>query len=274
MRRVGLSLLVFSLLSLELHSVDTIKVLTHNVLAFSGHPKQTHPTDPEILRQAIGFYASLDVDVLVLQECPSEEMVSVLAEGLGFNYTFFVTKGSSGLTYPYGFPGAILSRFPMAEPFDLNVEVPHISDTIFRRHMGSVLLHTDEGNIQVTGVHLCSNWGGRNREVTRMKELEVMMEYLPGCDSCIARIVAGDFNSLSCSDPYDVMIGAGYMDTQPEGNYPTVSIPDPTRRIDYIFVKANGDISYEAVPVEMPYYERSSLYLSDHLHQITQFILH
>ncbi len=184
-----------SFLTLQAYSQDTITVMTHNVLAFSGHPKVTHEIDTTILAKAISYYKNKNIDVLVLQECPAENYVKILADSLNLNYAFFKTKSSGNNTFPYGFSRCIMSKYEIIETFDLNTTKFEIPDTIYQRHLGSVILRTPVGFIQVTGLHLCANWGKKFRENNRMQELDVMLSYVPKCDSCVANIVAGDLNS-------------------------------------------------------------------------------
>lgn len=230
---------LFFLIS-NVYAQDTINILSHNVLAFSGHPKKTHEIDSAILEEAISYYKSKRPDILILQECPPEKYVSVLADSLNFNYLFFKTKSSGSDVYPYGFPGCIMTRYQIVESFDLNAEKLDIPDSICQRHMGNALVETPLGLIQLTALHLCANWGKRFRENTRMEELHVLFNDLPEYESCLAHIIAGDFNSQPSSKPIQVMLAEGFIDTHKDLNDPTVPVPNSTRRIDYIFLSKNS----------------------------------
>jgi len=158
----------------------------------------------------------------------------------------------------------IMSKYEIEETFDLNKNKVEIPDTLFQRHLGSVILRTPIGKIQFTGLHLCANHGNRFRENTRMKELDVMLSYVQNCDSCVANIVAGDFNSKPFSNPYNKMISCGFIDTHKDIIAPTVPVPDSESRIDYIFIDEKSKITFSTDSIRVPYYSDLELFLSDH----------
>jgi len=61
-------------------------MMMHIVLSFSGHPIEQHQIDLNILKRAVLFYKNEHVDILAIQEAPSEEYVKLLADSLGFTY--------------------------------------------------------------------------------------------------------------------------------------------------------------------------------------------
>lgn len=264
--------LFLCLLTLPARSQERFTVLTHNVLAFSGHPKETHEIDTTILRKAISYYKGKNVDMLVLQECPSEKYIKILADSLDFNFTFFRGKYSGSNTYPYGFPGCIMSKYEIVDTFDLNTTKVEVQDAVFQRHLGSVVLKTPMGLIQLIGLHLCANWGGEFREGTRLRELDVLLKAVPKCDSCVAHIVAGDFNSKPGSNPYLKMNDFGFVDTHQGIGAPTVPVPSSENRIDYIFMNKASKLRYSTEAIRVPYYPDLELYLSDHQPCMTIFV--
>jgi endonuclease/exonuclease/phosphatase family metal-dependent hydrolase len=250
---------------------DTLRVLTHNVLAFSGHPKELHYTDTAIVEKAIEFYASLQPDILIIQESPAEETIEYMAKKLNFQYAFFQSAYKGDKTFPYGFPGAILTRYSIQDNFDLNKNRNTIADSIFQRFLGSVVIQTELGTIQVVGLHLCADWGNKFRENTRMNEITLLFNRIELCDSCITQLIVGDFNSTPTSLPYKEFIHRGYVDTHLELNEPTVPVPNSKVRIDYIFMKQNNTISFKENSLNLPYYDDLFLYLSDHRPCLTLF---
>lgn len=262
---------LFFLIS-NVYAQDTINILSHNVLAFSGHPKKTHKIDSAILGEAISYYKSKRPDILILQECPPEEYVGKLADSLNFNYLFFKTKSSGSEVYPYGFPGCIMSRYPILKSSDLNAERLDIHDSICQRHMGNALIKTPQGLIQISALHLCANWGKRFRENTRLEELHVLFNDLPEYESCVAHIIAGDFNSKPSSKPIQVMLAEGFIDTHEDLNDPTMPVPNSSARIDYIFLSKNSIFTYEPDYTRVPYYDPLELFLSDHQPCMTRLI--
>jgi endonuclease/exonuclease/phosphatase family metal-dependent hydrolase len=243
---------------------NSIIIVSHNVLAFSGHPKDIHEIDTVILQRAIKFYRELNTDILVIQESPSEGYVQILADSLGFNYFFLQEKFLGNKEYPYGFPGCILSKFPFKETFDYNKKKSQIPDSIFQRHWGGVKVETTLGIIQLHSVHLCADWGGQYRESTRMTELAFLLKEVQTCDSCIANIIVGDFNSLPDSNPYNLMIEYGFLDAHVRDPEPTVPVPNPKYKIDYVFYEKGNKVTVTPKSSILPYSEDLNLYLSDH----------
>ncbi len=210
------------------------------------------------------------MDILVIQESPPEDIIQILADSLGFNYFFLEGKHPGDKVYPYGFPGSILTRYPVEATFDLNQEEVDVADALFKRHLGTVQIKSPIGMIQVTSAHLCSNWGGEFRESIRLGELDVLFTDLPVFESS-AHVIAGDFNCQPGSKPYEKVVNSGFTDTHLDADYPTIPVRDPNKRIDYIFYQSDGDIRAMAVPVNIPYYDDLGLYLSDHIPCMTQF---
>jgi endonuclease/exonuclease/phosphatase family metal-dependent hydrolase len=257
-------LLCFLLLPFSSFSQDTITLVSHNVLAFSGHPKEVHQTDTAVFNRALAYYKSLNADVIVLQEGPQELYVKKLAASLNFKYAFFKDGWAGNSQYPHGFPGCVISRFPILEIADQNQNRTHLADSVFQRHLGFVKLKAPIGIIQVVGLHLCADFGGRFREGTRMKELEILFETLPECKTCICTILAGDFNSKPGSSPYKKVLENGFTDSHTGSDFFTVPVPNPAVRIDYMFVKKKVNLTMIPQPVEMPFYQDLRLHLSDH----------
>jgi endonuclease/exonuclease/phosphatase family metal-dependent hydrolase len=272
---IPLLMAVFCLHAEKLAAQDTITVLTHNVLAFSGHPRDTHPTDSVVFRKAVDFYRQTRADILILQEAPPESTIRKLAVELNYACAYFTPKYAGDAVYPYGFPGCILSRFEISSSTDYNRAFPDMPDTLFQRHLGEVILRTPRGALQVIGLHLCADWGNTFRESTRLAELDYLFSRLVICDTCTATLAAGDFNSRPMSRPYVRMIEAGFSDTQENTGEATVPVPDSRVRIDYIFLSGNHPrISSFAVPVRVPLLEENGLYLSDHQPCITRIVIH
>ena len=272
---IAFVLAVISLHPEQLVAQDTITVLTHNVLAFSGHPRDTHHIDSVVFRKAVDFYRQTNADILILQETPPESMMEKLAQELNYSYVYFSPKYQGDAVYPYGFPGCILSRFEITSSTDYNRAFPDMPDSLFQRHLGEVILQTPRGALQVIGLHLCADWGNVFRESTRLAELDYLFSRLVFCDTCTAILAAGDFNSRPMSRPYIRMLEAGFVDTQEHTGEATVPVPDSRVRIDYIFLSANHPrISSFTVPVRVPLLEENGLYLSDHQPCITGIVIH
>jgi len=267
---IFLSFVVLSHISLQ--AQDTIKVLTHNVLAFSGYPKSKFITDTAIFNRAKEFYKNSKADIIILQECPEIQYIKALAEYLNYNFKYFKPKYKGNETYPYGFPGCVLTKYPITDTLDFNGGMKKGADSIFQRHFGIVNILTNKGKIQVTGLHLCADWGNKFRETTRLIEIDILQKTVLKCKDCFLQILAGDCNSIPGSIPINKILKMGYLDTYSAINWKTVPIPNPTVRIDYIFVKGNFK-SFEPAPKELPYFSDLQLYMSDHAPCISEIIL-
>lgn len=249
-----------------------IQVMTHNVLAYAGHPTTIHKTDSIILNDAVTFYKEMNPDILVIQESPIEEDIELLADALGYNYVFFKRKWTGSTDYPYGFPGAILTKFPITSTFDVQDNRSGIAADLFERYFGIAEIETDKGSIQIAAMHLCADFD-RFREDTRLEELEIVFDTVQKDDTFLATFIIGDCNSEPQSGAYKAIIEQGYVDTYAGLDYLTYKVPDLTKRIDYIFMYTNRDISHTPIPVETPFNESKELYLSDHRAVMTKFVI-
>jgi len=265
-------LIIMLFFSVNCIASDSLRVISHNVLAFSGHPTDIHISNSSIIERAAEYYSSLRPDILVLQECPGESTIAYLAERLGYNYVFLTGLFKGNKNFPYGFPGAVLSPYKLTSIKDINLVRENLPDSIFQRHAGQVIVETESGNLSVTGLHLCADFDNRSHESTRLAEISALMNTLIPCDSCWLEILAGDFNSLPGSKPYQTILAQNYIDTNSETPYPTVPVPDSKYRIDYIFLKSSPEVKFFAEKPELPYDNESGLFLSDHLPCIRIFV--
>jgi len=257
--------------SITTFAADTITVISHNVLAFSGHPTKIHKTDHLVVQQAIEFYRKTKADIILLSESPSEETIRILADSLNYHYAFYTANWNGNTEYPYGFPGCILTKFPISKSIDYNKDRNNIADSLFQRFWGSCYLTTKYGKARITGVHLCANFD-RNRESNRIAELNLLFTNIDTCNDCAFDILAGDFNSLPNSTPYQLIVNKKFVDSHNQYNYPTVPVPSPKVCIDYIFIYENLKANYKQIPTELPYNENTQKFLSDHYPCMVQLI--
>lgn len=255
---------VFLFLNIACSQKSDLTVISHNVLAFAGHPDSVWVTNNEMVIKAAELYESHNPDIIILQEAPEEPVIEMLAELLNFNYVYF-SPGSAGSTqYPYGFPGAILSHYKIHDPEDFIKKFPEKPETVFTRHLGSAKVETPQGPIFILATHLCSNFGGVFREETRMAEVSYIKENVQFCDQCRLNIWAADFNFKPVSNPYNEIIDMGFQDTDSPTNVnATVPVPDGKAKIDHIFYLGEIDtVTFEVI--QMPFYDDLQKYLSDH----------
>jgi endonuclease/exonuclease/phosphatase family metal-dependent hydrolase len=265
--RTFLFFLILILAGLSAKAQDSLTIVSHNVLAFAGHPTEIHRTDSALILKAAAFYKSQGADLVVLQECPEKEGIELLARAMGFHLVFLKQgwKGNPTSAYPYGFPGAILSRYPLTLRYDVHASTDTIPKGVYERHFGGAEIKTKKGTLLILGNHLCADYDGKFREETRLEELNFAFRKMPDCKNCIATVWAGDFNSKPGSLPYQRLVNAGFIDTQREENYPTVPVPDPKVRIDYIFLKSKKALRFKALPIALPVDKETGLHFSDHV---------
>lgn len=247
---------------------DTVSVMTHNVLAFSGHPKELHHLDTNIFNRAIRFYREKNPDILVLQECPPERYVSKLADSLGYHYRYFKTGWTGNEVFPYGFPGSVLCKYPIKKAFDFQLNRGQVADSLFQRHLGFVKIPFRDKNISLGAMHLCANYDGRFRENTRLNEIDIMFRNFKRFNkehNADIFILAGDFNSTPQSLPFCEIVQRGYKDIYSKQPMSTVPVPDPSVQIDFVFVKTKERYKIVNIPLHLPYWNDNELFLSDHI---------
>lgn len=240
-------------------------VLSHNALAYAGHPDSVWITNEALVRRGAEFYRSHDPDILVIQEAPEEPSVALLATLLGYEYVWFSPGGQGSASYPYGFPGAVLSRYPMRDAHDYNVGPPDKPNELFERYLGSVIVETPAGPVFVLATHLCADWGGQFRQSTRMAEVEYIESTVDFCDRCPLNVWAADFNFEPGSPPYRSVLTMGFRDADGAPNeHPTVPVPDGAVKIDHIFYRGEDVEVVDFQVLQMPYYDDLERFLSDH----------
>ncbi|MFT5369936.1 MAG: endonuclease/exonuclease/phosphatase family metal-dependent hydrolase [Candidatus Latescibacterota bacterium] len=198
-----------------------MKILTHNVYWFQGAPSRWGAERvaevPEVFDALCELYASVDVDVLCLQEVHDRALVHLLAQKLGMD-TWVHAPG--GLRPDYG--GAILYR-----------EEAHFRDctggSAGELHE-RVHLRASFSERELASVHLPSNRFANSVEegdAARVGELTRVLGEGPK-----PNIVVGDMNCKPGSLPYQFMVDAGYVDAAVVAGGDAVL----KRRVDYMWL--------------------------------------
>lgn len=225
----------------------SLTLLSWNVLAFAGHPSGPFVTRPEVVVQALDFISERDPDLVAFQEAPAAEGWQ---RGLGLrpaapwpHGVAFRARWPGQGDYPHGFPGQLLSRFAPLEVVDLVATTDaHLAPAVFQRHWGRTLLALPEGkSVWLVQTHLCADYDGKNHALIRLEEVRLLLADLATLDAAVPVLLCGDFNFLPDSEPYRQLLAAGFQDTCPEPRaYPTVPVPNPVVKIDFIFYRGPG----------------------------------
>tara|TARA_B100000809_G_scaffold262809_1_gene314642 strand:+ start:692 stop:1447 length:756 start_codon:yes stop_codon:yes gene_type:complete len=200
-------------------------LVSHNSYWFQGAPslwgEERTQSHPHILAALTRFYRQLAPDILCLQEVPSEEEASRLAEELGMQATF----ARGGRRPAYG--GAVLWHGSDAEVEDLT----GYGDTAPFERMCLVLQCTGPEGLTIVTVHLSSNRyaPGREGDPVRLAELQALFAACPQPD-----VIAGDFNATPSGLVYQDMVARGFVEC---GSLACVPAIANERRVDYIWIR-------------------------------------
>lgn len=220
----------------------TIRVLTFNLLGCRGFPRDAggpvafSTVQPDLLAALAARLTTWSVDIAILQETPPEPAVREVARLAGLQAAYFPAQATAGAEWPFGFPGAVLARVPLSAACDRAATVRTAGDARFHRHWGTVTATVASAPLRLAGTHLCANWGGVDREATRLAELDALLA------AEAVDLVAGDFNSRPGEAPPARMRAAGWRDAWLEGGGAGDGLTSDTRqriqRIDYLWLAA------------------------------------
>lgn len=257
--------------------------ISYNILACRGYP---HPAaNPErIERQAsqnpdrtvleLALYAP---DILTLQEAPPKESVARIAAGLGMNFAFFDAGWEGNAEYPGGFPGAVITRFPIRASKSFPMPAGERLLELFTRHWGVAELDLEGDTLHVFSAHLHPS-----EDETRVAEIRAIIAVIrPLLDSGADFVLQGDLNHTPEGPEYALWIQAGLVDclaAAGAGNEPTFPSTGPRRRIDYIWASPalGGRVHLGRVLNEGAFRshpdDAQSVALSDHLPVLARFV--
>ena len=172
--------------------------------------------------------------ILIIQEAPPQEWVTHLGSLCNMHTTFFPAQSEPGPSYPFGFPGAVLSRFPLSDEKDCATAWRSAGDPCFARFWGTVQVHVHHLPLCVGASHFCSDWGGVNRESTRLAEAAVISK------ETSVDVLGIDCNAQPNEQPIATMRAAGWRDAWVEARNTaagaTILANQPSRRIDYLWL--------------------------------------
>ena len=285
-RRTFLGLAATSLLSpFNARAEDTFRFrsITYNVLAFRGYPENDdtresilseHPNHPEVTARAL---AKFNADIITLQEGPPEKLVARFAKELGMYYVWFPGGWEGNDDYPGGFPGAVISRFPIVESENRPSAGESHPESLFTRHLGRAVLETPAGPLHVVTTHLhAQSARARHREVTAILALTRKL-WATG-----PVLVQGDMNHKEDDPEYALWNTGDMVDVNAEADIVetgTFSSVRPRFHIDRFFVPESNKLAAQRAQVinEIPFIpnadDPTSYALSDHLPVMADFVM-
>lgn len=217
-----------------------MRIVTLNALGLRGFPvgaggPVAFPLPAgELVAELARRIAAWRADVVLLQEAPPEVEVREVARLAGMQAVFMPAQANAGPEWPFGFPGAVLARWPLGPATDRAAAVRAPGDARFQRHWGSVTVATPLGPLTATTTHLCADWGGVHRESTRLAEVAAILAAPPG------DLIAADCNTRPGEAPWQALRGAGWRDAWLESGADGDGLTSDTRkriqRIDYVWL--------------------------------------
>lgn len=209
-----------------------LRTITYNVLACrgfngkEGDRKVVARMRPQIPARIALELALYKPDIVTFQESPKEAVVADISKRMGMNYAYFRS----------GFPGAVLSHFPIVREQNCPLAEGKRPKDLFTRHWGKAVLKTKAGELAVYTAHLYPGEGGHER---RMREVPLMLAAMKqDIDSGRSMILQGDLNHKPDSAEYQSWIDAGLQDSfAAKGTGQPLTIPStkPRMRIDYVW---------------------------------------
>jgi len=226
-------------LSARAPSPHGLRTITYNVLACRGYnggeagdPVAVARVRPQIPARLALELALHEPDIVTFQESPSETVVADVARRMGMHHTYF----------PGGFPGAVISRFPIVASRNCPLADGERPKDLFTRHWGRAEVMTDDGAVVIHSVHLYPGEKGRER---RLREVPLMLAAMKAdLESGRSVILQGDLNHRPEDPEYRMWADAGLTDCfAAKGTGQPLTIPSttPRARIDYVW--CHGPIS-------------------------------
>lgn len=259
-----------------------LTTISYNVLACRGYPETDE--NRERLTRARDRMASrfalelclYQPDIVTFQESPDEETVASIAEQMDMQYAYFPGGWPGNDDWPGGFPGTVMSRFPIVGKKNCPLVSGDRPEDLFTRHWGRATVDTEEGPLSIFSAHLHPNDADvRDREVT-----EILRVLQTGINHGLSFLFQGDLNHAPDGPEYARWADAGLVDTfASKGTGTDVSIPstDPRARIDYIW--AHGPIAKRLIESRILFEgqfrtnpaDPKSFALSDHIPVMARF---
>ena len=257
--------------------------IAYNILACRGYPdteenRARRKAAEEHMAERMAFELALyQPDVVTFSESPPEATVARIAAALKMNYAWFEGGWPGNDEYPGGFPGTIMTRYPITAK--ANCPMPDGGarpDDLFTRHWCRATLETEAGPLAVFSAHLHpSDDEVRAREIT-----EILNVIGPDLKAGRPLLLQGDLNHGPDGPEYARWVEAGLTDTfstREQRHRFTFSSAAPEGRIDYIW--AAGPLSKSITEARVLFEgefrtnpdDPTSFALSDHVPVLARF---
>lgn len=252
-----------------------LRVISYNVLKFTGWPSENVKDKsqiPELMAQELSKYSP---DIINFSESPDESMVKHIADLLNMNYVFFPTAGN--------WPGAILTHFEILKSANTPIVDGIRPGDLFTRHWGKATIKlTNKKSIIVHSAHLYPHNNPVSAKIRKREISEILKSASVDIEKNNSVLVIGDLNHTPEMPEYSLWVNAGFTDSFSEagkGDGLTIKADVPSRRIDYIL--AHGLIAENIIESRALFegafrtnpFDPSSFALSDHLPQLTDFVI-
>lgn len=220
----------------SLERAGRLRTIAYNVYACDGWPK-TRRNQARLARAKSQIPARLtlelalyDPHIVTFCEAPAENLVAEIASQLEMNYVYF--EG--------GFPGAILSVYPIVAPRNFSLQSEEAPGDLFTRHFGQAVLELDDGELAVYSAHL-----NPHKQQTRLCEIAAILDTMArDLEANRPLLLQGDLNHRPDTPEYRKWIAGGLIDafaTKGNGGGATSRANKPVLRIDYVW--AHGPLA-------------------------------
>lgn len=193
-----------------------MRIGTYNVLGLTGFPPEAALARLGAFEQKVahfaGVFASLDLDVIALQEGPALEVIRGIADQLGCHLGVFPS--------PAHWPGYVLSRHSLRESRTFSHPGPG-GEGPFSRCFGAARIDVRGQDLWVVDLHLHPNL--RPLRAREAEELAGRLTEL-GADG-VPTLVLGDFNSRPGEPAHAMLAARGFVNAMERvggGVQPTV----------------------------------------------------
>jgi endonuclease/exonuclease/phosphatase family metal-dependent hydrolase len=261
----------------------TFTSIAYNILACRGYPdtegnraRRTAVGEHMAERMALEL-ALYGPDVVTFSESPPEAIVARIAAALEMNYAWFESGWPGNDEYPGGFPGTILSRYPITAKENCpTADGGARPEDLFTRHWCRATLETEAGPLAVFSAHLHPS----DDEIRAREIAEILKVIGPDLEAGRSLVLQGDLNHTPEGPEYARWVEAGLTDTfstREQRHRFTFSSIAPDARIDYIW--AAGPLAESVTEARVLFEgayrtnpdDPTSFALSDHVPVLARF---
>ncbi len=160
---------------------------------------------------------------------------------------------------------AIITHFPILER-----EQMRMHNSRLQRNIIHCKLDTHLGKFNMFCTHLAGFYDQNYARTVQTKEIVDFVRKKKN-DEVVGSVIAGDFNTPPNTEPYNVIIDNGFIDTLDDDKVYTYIQPDYKGRFDYIFF--DSDSNLEIIETQIVFNGENRMRVSDHLGVMSTFKL-